>query len=266
MFHNFIRLHCTSCGNEIDVPVYCGDRFCPICSSGRRKRIRDRIKFLVENSVERDGAAFSHLTLTIKSRPDLPGMIKSITHSFRKLRNSQLWKSHVYGGAFVLEITKSDAGWHAHIHAVIYNLWIDYFELRNAWSRCSTGMGVYITRLPKNQIIYYLTKYLTKPEASVEELAEINDELKGARLFTPFGDWFKLAKQFKKPRCACSKCDQETFVNVHMEIGQGTGMFWKEVRLDCLLYEKDLQPGGPEFPYLAEFDIDDFPFGTLAPK
>ena len=261
MFHNFIRLHCTSCGHEIDVPVYCGDRFCPICSISRMSRVKARINFFVKNNLPQDGAGFKHLTLTIPSRPDLPGMIKFINHSFRKLRNTKLWKSSILGGAYVCEITHSAEGWHAHLHAIIFGYWIDWYKLRDLWNKCSGGSGVYIQAIPEKTIVRYLTKYLTKPQVPEELLPEVNLEIKGYRLFAPFGSWFNLAKTYVKPACSCRKCNAGEFVNVHVELGQGFGGFWKEVNLNEILYEKDLKPDGPEISYLAEFDIDDFPFG-----
>jgi len=209
--HYFISLVCSHCGNTIAVPVYCGDRFCPICGAPRRSRIRARIKWLVQHVNLKQGMRIKHLTLTIRNQKCLVDMLKDLTKSFRKLRSRALWKNHVSGGAFVIEITGRPGDWHAHIHAVIESYYLDFHKLLNAWKECSPGQGVYIQNLPLKAVITYLTKYLTKPDMPEEALEEASLAISGYRLFQPFGSWYSINLTYSKPPCRCKECSSTAF-------------------------------------------------------
>jgi len=208
--HNYTRLRCLHCDNYIDIPIYCGNRFCKICSKSRLCRVRERLKILVKSTTLVRGQSYKHLTLTISSQPDLPEMVKFLIASFRRLRQSKLWRRLVSGGAFVIEVTRGVTGaYHAHIHAVIQSFFIPYVDLLKAWSLASRGStGVYIQPIPIDQIVKYLTKYLSKqcevPDPDEREM--MGRTLGRFRLFQPFGSWHGIKTVLEKPPYVCPCC------------------------------------------------------------
>jgi hypothetical protein len=143
-------------------------------------------------------------------------MIRHILKSFQKLRNRQLWKSKVDGGAYVIEITGRPGNWHAHLHIVIVSDWIDWESLVKAWRKCSGSQGVFINDIPQSEALRYLTKYLTKPDIPDQVCAEIARSLKGIRMFAPIGSWFALNKTYTKPKTPCKNCGGSRWLDWHI--------------------------------------------------
>jgi len=206
MEHAFTRLACTHCGQTIDVPLYCGDRFCPVCSVSRKMRIRHRLTWLINCAPRDPRNRFFHLTLTISSEKDLAQMIRNLLKAFRRLRQRAYWKQHVDGGAAVIEVTGHPGAWHAHIHAILSCRWMKWDRLQSLWHSVSRGSGVYITHIPITTAVGYLTKYLSKPEAPDVVSTEISDSLRGIRMFAPFGSWHKINLTYIKPISPCRDC------------------------------------------------------------
>jgi hypothetical protein len=138
-------------------------------------------------------------------------MLRSITLSFRKLRQRAAWKRRVLGGAFVVECGYGVAGWHCHIHALVFAKFISFERLLRLWLSCSGGRGVFIKAIPPSAAVGYLTKYLTKPNTPDRYFAEASASLKGYRLFQPFGCWMKLLKDFRDFKPGCPECGCHTF-------------------------------------------------------
>lgn len=206
MNHQYRRVCCTHCGYHIDVPIYCGNRFCSVCSGPRLKRVKLRLTTLISKAPFVSGHDFKHLTLTIQNRQDLPGMITHLIKSFKALRRTQFWKHHVYGGAFVIEVTGEPGSWHAHIHSILQCTWIKYESLLTIWMHISRGRGVFITRIPKTQCVKYLTKYLSKCSVSEQDISDIAPTLASYRLFQTFGKWHSIKTSFPKQPYPCPKC------------------------------------------------------------
>lgn len=205
-WHDFRTIVCQHCGHTISVPIYCGNRFCPVCSQPRLARVRARINFLISKTQRRKGYGFKHLTLTIPSSHNLPGMLSELVRSFRRLRQRKLFKAAVVGGAFVLEATEGEHGYHSHIHAILYSRFIPFIDLLELWRRCSPGRGVFIQSIPTSKIVHYLTKYVSKPSGSIVTPSIVANALSSRRLFTVFGSWFKLNADFKPEKKACPQC------------------------------------------------------------
>jgi len=227
MVHKFIRIVCVSCGRFFDIPVYCGDRFCPICSVARRKRVRDRLNFLIANVPFVKKYGFKHLTLTIRNQSNLFKMTRTITHCFRKLRQTDEWKKKVLGGAFVIEVTGKHGDWHVHLHIIIQAQYFEFTKLLLLWMKLSPGRGVFIQNIPKKQVVRYLTKYITKSEIPDNDHSELNRALKGTRLFQPFGTWYSLNKLYIKPAQTCSNCDKPCFI-LYGELFEGEGFAFEK--------------------------------------
>jgi len=210
--HDWMTLLCSYCGHKIKVPVYCGNRFCPICCVPRNKRVRLRLKWILSHIQKRRTAGIKHLTLTIRSESDLPAMIKHIMKAFRRLRQTKYWKHSVFGGAYIVEITGRPGNWHAHIHAAIHSYWMDWHKILRMWKQVSDGQGVYIQAIPVKATINHLLKYLSKgAEPTQVELLKAQ-ALKHVRLFQPFGEWHAVNSTYVKPTYKCTECGQASFL------------------------------------------------------
>lgn len=217
--HLYVAIMCTHCGHLINVPVYCGNRFCSVCGRARLSRVRRRLKWLVDQIPFRRDYVIKFLTLTISNQPKLAPMLKHITSSFRRLRQRAAWKKHVLGGAYVLEVTGSPGNWHAHIHIVIQSKWFPWKILKPLWVKCSGSQGVWIDDLPKHKIVHYLSKYLSKSSVLEPLENEVAESLKGFRLFHPFGDWFATSKRYVDEKPGCPECHSHVFCPVDLIYG-----------------------------------------------
>lgn len=216
--HDFRSIQCRSCGLVHYVPIYCGDRFCQVCNKARQIRIRIRLTDLVNKTVLLHNENFRHMILTIKSQDNPASMCRYLHKAFRKFRNSRIFKKNFSGGAFVIELTHSEEGWHAHLHVCIQGKYIDQGELLKAWRNSAGKAGLYIKTIPKQSIIRYLTKYMTKGEITGDAKEEGLTALKGLRLFTCFGSWHDLLPSWTKIPYDCPDCgssDWRYFDKIH---------------------------------------------------
>jgi len=206
--HEYITLYCAHCGQSYSVPQPCKNRFCSVCGYSRLSKVRRKLNYLVKRQVKSQKQDCRFLTLTIKNITNLPVMVKSLQKSFRRLRQRSFWKRKVTGGAFVIEVTKSGDKWHAHIHAIIAGDYIPFDTLLKHWMKVSTGRGVYIKQVPTNNLVGYLTKYISKSGDGVNSYDEyiVSDSLAGVKLFQPFGNWFGWVADFKPERPCCRTC------------------------------------------------------------
>lgn len=230
MNHQYIRIFCTNCAEQHDVPVYCGDRFCRVCNNSRRRNAHDRIDFLVKNARAVSSYRMKMLTLTIPNQDDVGEMITSLLKSFRRMRQRIEWKNKVDGGVFVVEITGRPGNWHAHLHIIMQSRWFSVETLFKLWQACSPGRGVWIDDIPPNRAVAYCIKYISKPSVPDHVLDEVNEGMKGLRLFHPFGSWHNLNLTYKKPPALCQKCGEQTLIPL-AEFTGSWDPFWKEVDL-----------------------------------
>ncbi len=166
----------------------CRNRLCQVCQRELRRlvalnlydRLRDRhVRFL---------------TLTVQHRPEDP-LKKLVDHlyaSFRRLRSSRVWKSHVTGGVCFLEVKRSLTGsWHPHLHILFEGRYFPQPLLKNAWAVASRGSTVVDIRdVRSEEAVTYVVKYASKvasPSAAV--IAEIALTLQNRRTFLTFGNW-----------------------------------------------------------------------------
>jgi len=210
--HEWTTIACSHCGDDFKVPIYCGDRFCPICSPRRLGRTRRRLDWLAKNADVPFGMGFKMLTLTIRSEGDLHKMVRSLLKSFRRMRQRAFWKNNVDGGAFVVEIKRGAYGWHAHIHCVIVSHYMSFDTIKKLWQKVSTGHGVDIRARTSSESIHYMCKYMAKPPLDEETLRLVNGALKGTRLFSPFGSWYSLNATYEQIKPCCQKCGSQGFI------------------------------------------------------
>ena len=206
MQHRFISIVCSNCGRIQYVPIYCGDRFCPVCSVRRLARVRHRLGWLIEQGKLKQLGQFRHVTLTIVSHDSLRPMVRRLLNGFKRLRSRRVWRMAVKGGAYVVEVTSSDAGWHAHLHIIVQGDFIPWRQLRDAWRAITGATGCFITRIPASACIMYLTKYLTKVEAPETDVPLISECLSKVRLFNPFGAWHAINRGYVAPLHPCLGC------------------------------------------------------------
>lgn len=210
--HQYIRIHCTSCGGSFDVPKSCGNRFCSICSISRLSRIRRKLVSIVSQIPPTDGYKLRFLTLTIPRQSDIRNASQQLVSSFRRLRQRDRWRRKVRGGAYVLEYTGQPGSWHLHLHAIVDCRFYDVFQLSKDWRKCSPGHIVYLTNKPFKVIVNYITKYLTKTSIDPEHQKAASYSLRNIRLFQCFGTFHEYERIAPKSRFECPHCGASAFI------------------------------------------------------
>lgn len=206
--HQYISLVCTYCGHTISVPVRCGDRFCTVCNASRSRHTRSKLSGTLSQIPFVHGFTIKHLTLSTSNSETIPDGVNVLVKSFRRLRQRAFWKSRVLGGAYTIEVTGKPGSWHVHLHIVIHSRWLKYDTLLLHWNRVSGGLSCYIKNIPKNVIITYLTKYLTKSEVHPDYHVDVSIALRGTRLISYFGSWHNLSNKVKPSKYHCPKCNR----------------------------------------------------------
>lgn len=172
---------------------YCGDRFCVPCCRARAVKLQS----LLAELLGRETPLFITLTLRNSDTP-LPKLVSKLLASFRRLRQTELWKQHVRGGVAVMEIKKGAGGfgWHPHLHIIALGGYMPQALLSDAWRKSSGGSFVVDVQRARRQddATSYACKYASKGwTAEVARDPDALDEcitaLRGRRLLTFFGDW-----------------------------------------------------------------------------
>lgn len=204
--HSYLTFTCAHCSQSFQAPVSCGNRFCPVCSGPRRRRVLSKMRSCFDLVHLADGEHFRHLVLTVPSDSNARSMADHLVKSFRRLRQRRIWKKKVTGGCFVVEATGGGNSWHIHIHCIIQSRWMSYNKLLKAWKAVSGGSGVYIKTLKPHIAANYLTKYITKDSVSLTDQFALSGALKGMRLFSVFGTWHALSLSVPKVKYCCPYC------------------------------------------------------------
>jgi hypothetical protein len=197
---------CTGCGHRIRIPVSCGNRFCPVCTTHRKVLIRRKLQAFCKSLHEHDGYSLKLLTLTIPNCTDPKAGVQQLLKAFRKLRQRKYFKSRIIGGASVVEITGVEGDWHPHLHVLLWSKYLPVKQISTAWNEVSPGRIVDIRRLPITAIISYVTKYVTKSSLTEELQIILSTALKGSRLFITFGNFTDLWSTIKPEPLCCSEC------------------------------------------------------------
>jgi len=175
---------------------YCGDRFCVPCCRARAVKFQAEVRALLGDRVP----LFITLTLRNSSEP-LASLLNHLQASFRRLRQTRLWRDAVLGGVGVIEVKKGKGGfgWHPHLHVVAVGGYMHQGELSDAWRKCTGGSFIVdIQRARKtDDACLYAAKYVSKGWTS--EVARDHDALvecivamRGRRLLITFGEWHGL--------------------------------------------------------------------------
>lgn len=215
--HGYRRFYCDHCGNPIDVPIHCSSKACPVCTSIRRWRIRERIFYALLGLKVTGSCRWRHVMLSVKNGPDLAERLDHLVRSFRKIRHRALWKSTQFCGFYVIEITQGVDGWHPHLHIVSYGLYLPWRKLLAAWIQVTKdSRHLRMTTVQDGvNIAYYVSKYITKVATLSPASTMILDLVcKHRRLFGPFGYAAELMKNYKPPDkfACCVNCGNRNWV------------------------------------------------------
>lgn len=110
----------------------CRDRLCPRCQKARAAKMHTRTLDLVRRM---DARRFMTLTRPHQDTP-LGVQLDELIAAFRQLRRLAVWRKHVAGGVWALEITYNAERneWHPHIHIICDGCYFPHAELKAAWS------------------------------------------------------------------------------------------------------------------------------------
>lgn len=211
--HAIRQLFCSHCGFRIDAPIDCGDRFCRVCAPRRAFRVRNRLRWILDNTRPKPGYMLKMITLSVSNSHDLEKGVRLLVSSFRRLRQRRIWKDHVSGGATIIEIKGRPNNWHPHLHVLCYARWINWHQLQPAWASVSGGLACYIQNIQGDTALRYVTKYITKAE--IPEFLEysVGKVLSKYRLFQRFGEWHGLKVPKKLYDYPCPSCSKVIWVS-----------------------------------------------------
>ncbi len=169
----------------------CKSRLCPLCGRARARRLMYRLRELVKAM---DSPRALTLTIAHSDQP-LRDQIKHLTTSFHELRRTPVWKKHVLGGVYVIEITfnLTEAQWHPHLHVIIDGTYFPHADLKAAWLVATGDSDIVDIRKINSQAhaAKYLTDYLTQSQDASrlddDRLPEWATQLHGMRLAQTFG-------------------------------------------------------------------------------
>ena len=225
---------------------HCHDRFCVPCTRDASLRVARRLNAHLQARRVR------FVTLTLKhTDQELGEQLSHLWRSFRRLRNTQMWKEHCIGGAAFFEVTRNrdKAEWHPHLHVLIEGKYFPKQLLQDAWLRASRGSWIVDIRDAGNTATTarYVAAYATKgyaanclrDEASLPELIQAMD---GRRLCITFGSWrgFKLRDE-EGPEVWAPLCPL-----AQLRSDADGGNAWAIALLRHLEHPKDIPP--PEHP------------------
>lgn len=186
---------------------YCKCRHCEPCMRAKANLLAGNLRKRLE---EKPNGRYRFVTLTLRhSNTPLKAQVKRLYASFRKLRNSKLWKKSQRGGAAVLEVKwqPQSRRWHAHLHVIAEGSFIDQRSLSAAWhSATGDSQIVDIRQLSSEKdAAHYVAKYMSKGTnnevwQNEEAASEWISATKGTRMCATFGTWrgFGLLQRSKE--------------------------------------------------------------------
>lgn len=211
----------------------CRSRWCAPCASARSRIISTNVERIVGRSADR------WLTLTLRhSSTPLADQLDRLFESFRRLRQSPIWRENVKGGAAFIElkISERDTLWHVHLHVIVEGRWMDQRELTQRW-HAITGDSFIVDIRPipdLEKLVRYVTKYVTKPAdssvfAQPNRLDEMIVALRGRHLCYTIGTWrgYKLSQPPETGIVWKSLGDIDSLLN-HAATGDAHALRWLE--------------------------------------
>lgn len=215
--HGYRALYCNHCGAKIDVPIHCHSRTCVFCATSRSWRVQKRIQWCMSLVSPSNGCSWRHITLTVPNSPHLEKTLTNLVKAFRKLRLTTAWKNTQARGFYVLEVTKTGALWHPHLHVISYGFYLPWQQLLQLWHRASgTGRHVRLRQIKHGEpIARYVAKYVSKTPLLRPDDSKLLDEVTlHRRLFSHFGDLNLVLKNHPFPKFVrnCSRCGHHEWI------------------------------------------------------
>lgn len=120
---------------------FCQLRLCPMCMSRRSRRAAYKLSRVLDMVEAEHGAKFIFLTLTVKNvtGQELGAALGDLTAAWQRFLGQRQLERSVKGWFRAIEITRSGATYHPHIHAILA-VEPDYF------SRASRQSGKYLNQ------------------------------------------------------------------------------------------------------------------------
>jgi hypothetical protein len=213
--HEYRRFACRSCGFIINAPVSCGNRFCSVCASTRRRKIIAKMNRAIKGVQDTHSTRFKMVTLTIPNVEKLGSGSKTLILSFRKLRQRCFWNNLVKGGFYILEVAGCAGKWHIHLHILCHSRYIPVRKLSKIWAKVSPGKIVYVQNISPSVAVKYMSKYVTKSVLTVPQQRIASAELENVRLFQAFGSFHKLLLQTPRVAYCCPKCNYDQWLPMY---------------------------------------------------
>lgn len=141
----------------------CRCRACPLCAVHRQRQTEKRI-----NSITETWDNMRHVVLTLQSTTEsLDDQLDLLISSYRRLRQSIMWKATVVSAIATVEVTLNiETGmWHPHLHILTTGEYLPQKELSNQWLMASSGSSiVWIGAVhSRKTAAKYISKYIAKP-------------------------------------------------------------------------------------------------------
>lgn len=182
--------------------VFCDHRLCGFCAHLRALHWSSKLTEAILAGAK--GRRYAFLTLTVRSLPKIgPETSSAILAQFAKLRETKEWRG-ISACAASVEFTKTAAGWHPHIHAILQiepGVWLpEQAQWSAAWARISGApvLDIRVIRPTNGSIaraVREVAKYAAKVSEieSAEDLLELHHAIQGRRLVITTGEWRKAA-------------------------------------------------------------------------
>jgi len=146
------------------------------------------------------------LTLRSSSAP-LGQQIARLRACWKRIKGRKFWKTHVVGGAFVIECTynTSTDQWHPHAHIICEGAYMPQVKLAALWEEITADSAIVDVRAAhgKDAVARYVAKYVTKanavPDAPASRICEWAAAIHGLRLYQPFGSWHNARPKDEEP-------------------------------------------------------------------
>lgn len=153
----------------------CRCRACPLCAVHRQRQTEKRI-----NTITEKWDNMRHVVLTLRAENcDLDDQLNNLISSYRRLRQSVLWKRTVVAAIATVEVTLNNQTgmWHPHLHILTTGHYLPQKELSSQWFIASNGSTiVWIGAVHSRKMAAkYISKYIAKP-AETSEWSDVDTE------------------------------------------------------------------------------------------
>ena len=178
----------------------CKDRACPICGWRRARANSARAAATVAHV----GGRAVLLTLTLRSGPQLAPLLDLLLAAWGRISRRARWVRAFDGAIRSVEVTRSSAGWHPHLHVLLHlRDPLDYYdgpgylshaEVVSMWRnalRADYDPSVRLQAVRSDRALLEVVGYVTKDSETSkytdEDLREWLDALAGRRLLAGTG-------------------------------------------------------------------------------